>query len=264
METLTFSIYQLIINSEKPSVSIFSEFSDESFDYNGNKYILFGKLFDNRFFWIYAIYGKPLPYSDKIINTKTSQITENLRKKEDAELNYQIFSIYDSKRNDFYISKSKEKFLEVFLKKKLSKDIKIKKQYISPDQFIKKIKSIDRINLTSKENLFSENSGLFEDVKDIFGLGQPEDFKIDISYKGQGKTESFKTFFNRFVEKRQNKEIDSLICIGKDDKDMELIFDIKSYTKKIQLDVEKNNSGLYNDIEVKNEVIKKIKLSDKK
>ena len=50
-------------------------------------------MIGGRFFWIYAKHGNPLPYSDKAIDTNTLKITENLRKKEHAELNHQIFAI---------------------------------------------------------------------------------------------------------------------------------------------------------------------------
>ena len=97
--------------------------------------------------------------------------------------------------------------------KSYHKGIEIKKYIIPPEKFVEKIKSIGKIKLTSKRNLFSQNSGLFENVTDIFGLGQPEDFTVDINYKGQNKTDKFIHFLKTFIKNKDNQEIDSLVCI---------------------------------------------------
>jgi hypothetical protein len=142
----------------------------------------------------------------------------NPRTKSQAELNKQLFCLYDFKQHTFYISDGRKKgFLEEYLKHKLSKDIVIKRFFKSPEEFIEYVKTIENISFTSKNNLFSITNDMFSDPKDIFGLGQPENFKMDISYNGRKVTKNFKTKFLNLLSKKDNIEIQSLICIGKDD-----------------------------------------------
>ena len=266
MELLKFSAFQLIIGEQKPEMSVFKNLSKQL--YHKDKETIYKVLcekIEDRFLWIYINYGKSLPYSNEIVNTnQPSKSIKNPRTKEQAELNHQVFSLYDSLNENFYISNSHKKaVLENFLKKQLSKDVVIKRYYISPPDFIQKIKSINKIKLTSKRNLFSQKSGLFEDVRDVFGLGEPESFTIDINYTGQSRKENFIQFLEKFIRNKVNKEIDSLVCIGKNDNDMELVFNIESYTQTVFVDVIQNNLGLYDVEEVKNNIIQKIKKSDR-
>lgn len=214
MEQLVFSTFQLVIEDKSPLMSDFRNISNETFKHKGTIYkVSCEKINNDRFFWLYAKHGSSLPYSDEAININNlTKIIKNKRQENEAELNHQVFAVYDNLNKTFYISNShKTSFIQSFLKKKLSKDIIVKRYFISPEEFIEKIKSIGTISLTSKRNLFSQRSGLFENATDIFGLGQPEDFKININYNWNHKTEKFKSFFKKFIDSQKQMEIESLV-----------------------------------------------------
>lgn len=250
MSNLTFSAFQLIINQQKPSLDLFSEVDEEQYTTKDNTYKITIKKVDNRFLWMSIRFGGSLPYSQEVVDTNSDEIIPNPRQLNHIELNQQLFCLYDTNEYYFYISNSKKKsFLEGYFKEKLKKDCTIKRFFKSPQDFLKHIKAINKVSFTSKHNLFSEQSGLFDDMKDIFGLGQPENFKIDINYNGSVITKKFQEIFNNFLTKNDNREIQSLVCIGKDDNDVESIFDITSFTKTRAFNLKKDAFGMF-DVEI--------------
>ncbi|MDY0403187.1 hypothetical protein [Sulfurovum sp.] len=246
MSKLTFSAFQLIIDEKAPSIGEFLEYKEEQYDTKDNIYRITTQKINNTYYWIYMEYGGELPYGEKVYDKEKSEILNNPRTKSQAELNKQLFCLYDFEQHAFYVSDGRKKgFLEEYLKYKLSKDIVIKRFFKSPEQFLEYVKTIENISFTSKHNLFSINNDIFEDPKDIFGLGQPENFKMDIEYNGRTVTKNFKTKFFDLLSKKDNSEIQSLVCIGKDDNKVEAIFDISSFTQTVPLSLKKDKLGRY-------------------
>ena len=68
---------------------------------------------------------------------------------------------------------------------------------------------------------------------------------MDITYNGRKVTENFKRKFFHLLSKKDNSEIQSLVCIGKDDNKMEAIFDISSFTQTVPLSLKKDELGRY-------------------
>lgn len=246
MSNLTFSAFQLIIDEKVPNIIDFTEYKEEQYDTKDNIYRATTQKIDNAFYWIYMEYGGELPYGEKVYDKEKSEILDNPRTKSQAELNKQLFCLYDFEQHTFYISDSRKKgFLEEYLKQKLSKDILIKRFFKSPQEFLEYVQTIESISFTSKNNLFSLNNDMFSDPKDIFDLGQPENFKMDIEYNGRKVTENFKTKFFDLLSKKDNSEIQSLVCIGKDDNKVEAIFDISSFMQTVPLGLKKDDFGRY-------------------
>lgn len=246
MSNLTFSAFQLVIDKKVPNIGEFLEYKEEQYNTNDNIYRITTQKIDNTYYWIYMEYGGELPYGEKVYDKEKSEILNNPRTKNQAELNKQLFCLYHFDLNTFYISDGRKKsFLEEYLKHKLSKDIVIKRFFKSPQEFVDYVKTIENISFTSKNNLFSINNDIFGDSKDIFGLGQPENFKMDIAYNGRKVTEDFKTKFFNLLSKKDNSEIQSLVCIGKDDNKVEAIFDISSFTQTVPLSLRKDELGRY-------------------
>lgn len=54
-------------------------------------------------------------------------------------------------------------------------------------------------------------------------------------------------------------DIDVLTCIGRDDNDMESIFNLGSFIQKIDISSAKDANGLYQKEDVKEKLIEKIK-----
>ena len=74
MESLKFSIFQLIIDNKKPNMSSFKNISNENFSHKETTYVISCEAINNRFFWIYAKYGNSLPYSNEVVNTTNSEL----------------------------------------------------------------------------------------------------------------------------------------------------------------------------------------------
>lgn len=260
-----FSSLQLIIDKTAPNINQLSPLiKEDKYIYNNIHYIFNSTIIEDRFFWLYSEFGKPLPYNKDVIDNETKEKKKNPRTENDIELNNQLFCLYDSKSKRLFISNTKkQKFIECFFKEKLKKDIVIKRDYVKPEEFIDKIKTIEKISFTSRKNLFTDDNTIFEKSNNIFGLGEPEDFKLDLNYSGRKKTDIFINFFNDLTNRKKNLEIDSLVCIGKDDEDMESIFDINSFTQSIPLKTKKQKNGLYNDDKVKKDLLEKIKEKEK-
>jgi len=259
MDKITFSTFHLVIDEKKPIINDFLEYEEKKYTKDNNVYKITTKKIEDSFYWIYIEYGTFLPYSEEVYDKNSSEIINNPRNKNQTELNHQLFCCYDAKENVFYISNSQKKsFVELYLQSELKKSCIIKRFFKNKEDFINQIKSISQISFTSKKNLFSINNDIFSDDNDVFGLGQPEDFKIQIDYSNKKITEKFKNYFNEILSFNTDNKIDSLVCIGKDDKNIESIFDIKSFTQTRKINIKKDEFGRFNQDNVLDELLKQI------
>lgn len=261
---VVFSAYQLIINSGVPNITDFQSTSgNDRYARNDSRYEISTEIVEGNYYWMYFRYGKALPYSEIVVNKDTEETKENPRDESDVELNNQLFCLYDGKTNTFYLSNSHQiGFIEEYFKERLKKDITIKHYFVNPTEFIDKIKKVKQVSLTSTHNLFSENSDMFGNPKDILGLGQPEELRLDVKYRAKPITDSFKKFFNALQGKRDNQEIQNLVCIGEDDEAVETVFNINTFIQKITINQKKDRHGFYDAMQIRAGVMEKVKHKD--
>ncbi|PAF53615.1 hypothetical protein BKH42_04655 [Helicobacter sp. 13S00482-2] len=143
-----------------------------------------------------------------------------------------------------FLVQNSKKTLQEYLTDMLSKEVVIKNLYINLEEFTKSIKTIASISFTSINNLFSKS--LFDVKPDIFGLGEAESLKIKLKYCNRKITDIFPKKIINFFEKESDK-LQSLICIGRDDNQMESIFNVSKFTQKISINIEKDASGRYKE-----------------
>ena len=250
---LEFSAMQLIFGSDSPGVDdmlkIFADNSEEKFTLENEHYLINKTNFSDKFFWLYIRYGRELPYTPTVINTTIDQEELNPRSKDQIEPDQQLFGLYSFSDQVFYLSNFRKKaFLEQYMFAKLNKSVVIKSFLKTPEEFIKSIKSIEKIKLVTKRTLFSMDGGVVSispEHKDIYGLGVPEEFSIEAIYKHVNLTDKFIENFKKMVEWKKTTEADSLICIGRDENNLETIFNVDSFRQKISLLIEKDNLGMY-------------------
>lgn len=111
-------------------------------------------------------------------------------------------------------------------------------------------------------NLFSidgEIMKIFPSPKDLYGLGMPDDFSLEANFPGVNKTEAFVKFLRTMVGWKNSCEADSLVCIGRDDKNFETIFNADSFTQKITITVSKDQQGMHDEITVRDSLMRRIK-----
>ncbi len=253
--SLEFSAMQLIFGESSPSVSdmtaVFAVTDEDKITIDDVHYLVYKRNVSDKYFWIYVKYGKELPYTPTVINTYNDEEEVNPRSKEQIEPDQQIFGLFCPSSQTFYISNFKKKsFFETYLSKKIEKTVFIKSFLKSPEEFLKAIKSVERIKLVTKKTLFSMDGGVASispEHKDIFGLGVPEEYSIDAAYKNASLTEAFKANIKAMAGWTKNSEAESLVCIGRNENNLETIFNVDSFRQKISISIEKDAYGMYDE-----------------
>ncbi len=262
---LEFSTLYLVIGEDIPSAEeltpVFFETQDQYF--SGDTYYLISKEnINNGHFWLYARYGKSLPHSDTVYNTKDQKEEDNPRSVDQIEPDKQLFALYCANSHILYLSNiQKRSWIEKYLKAKLEKDVVIKSFFKNVDEFIQKIKSVEKVKFVAKRNLFMQQGSImdiFPSPSDLYGLGMPEKFTLEANFSGARLTHQFKKSFKKMFFWKNNCEADSLICIGRDDKRLETIFNADSFIQKVSVEVAKDAQGLYDPSIVKQALISKI------
>ena len=263
---LEFSDFYFLIGGNIPSVKDLKLVFDEAEDTSSSEdthYVISKENINDEYFWLYARYGNPLPHPDTVYNTKQAQEEENPRSTNQIELDKQLFALYCINSNTLYLSNRKKKsWVEGYLRSKLRKDVVIKNFFENVDEFIRKIKSVEKVKFVVKSNLFTPKSSImkiFPSPNDLFGLGMPEDFTLEANFHRAGLTDAFINNLKKMVAWKNNCEADSLICVGRDDKNFENIFNADSFIKKISVEAAKDDQGLYNPTIVKEALISKIR-----
>ena len=250
--SLEFSALHIILENTSPTIDDLipiSSVNEEEFEIGDTHYLITTSIIEDRYFWIYAEYGKLLPYSEKVVNVKTHAVESNPRTPTQVETSKQLFGLYDPKSKNLFLSSQKKKqILEDYFKQALSKDVTIKTFFKSADEFCDKIKTISKIKFTTKRNLFnlkSEALSIFPNPNDIFGLGITEDYTLEANFADAKLTNRFVSFLKKAVGWKNECQTESLICIGLDDKQVETIFNIDAFIQKIIIPLKKDDRGIF-------------------
>ena len=264
--SLEFSVLHLVIGDNSPSADVLRPaFSDKEDNYsdNGTLYSISKENLNDKYFWFSAKYGISRPYSETVYNTKDRKEEQNPRKEHQIERGKQLFGLYCINRHELYLSNTKNKsWLKKYLGKKLSQEVVIKAFLKSMDEFIKQIKSIEKVKFVTKKNLFNSDGeimNIFPNPKDLYGLGVPESFTLEANFANARPTPSFIQQLRKMVRWKNNCEASLLLCIGRDDKSFETIFNIDSLIQKLIVEVAKDDQGFYDPIEVRQALITEIK-----
>ncbi|TQR40804.1 hypothetical protein DMB95_06615 [Campylobacter sp. MIT 12-8780] len=225
-----------------PSIELFRNIENDIYEFDSISYSVSCEIINNKMLWIYVKHGKAKPYAEEILNIDTKENKKNPRNPNEAELRNQIFYLYVPEELILYTSYfKKNKFLSEYLKDKFKNKFSIKNYTISPDEFVKEITSVSYLKFASaNKNLF--NGGIFGDVEDACGYGSAVNFSLEVKIKESifdpGKCLSF---LARCKKRKDNAEIDKMICIGEDDNGIEKIFNLETYLKKFNLKLKRIN-----------------------
>lgn len=266
METITFTSFQVVVDGKFPTVDDYDVLCSKAlikYDREGVHYKIEHKLAnDNDFYWMYASYGNPLPYSDQVYDTLSQVTKDNPRKQYDAELRNQFFALYDFKTQSLYLSNSQKKvFFEVYCKTYIGKEVIIKRIYKSAEDFLSIVKKVSNLRLVSQRSIFTMKSGLFDDVDNVFGLGEPEQIELDLSFGKIDKTNIFEQMLKGWRNRFQECQIDKLICVGYDENDMEVVFNTESFMHKIEVKQKKNSKGMFEQISVRDALLAQVRVT---
>ena len=265
--SMKFSGLMLIINGEPPTIDTLNKiFTDTDSYYYKETYYLFKKeILNDKYFWMEVEYGNPKPYSSTLIDTTSKAEDTNKRDRNQAEMNGQIFLLYDSTDPEvtLYLSDlNKKPIFQKYLNSKMNKDVVIKNVYIDFDNFVKNLKVIEKVKWVTRKNVLNLNrefNDLFVDTNDIFGHDVSKNLtcRIEIS----SHLDSNIDVLRKLKLANEHFDADTMVCVGRDDNNIEKALNHKDYVEKIKLNAIKNEDGLYDPIKIKKELIQKIEAS---
>ena len=258
---LTFSTFQLFINeclAELKNFNVNDKWNQNFPDENQIIHNVICKIMNERYFTLYDNFGSPNPRPNHIFDIPTKTKIVNPRKNSQAELKNQLFCLYDTNTKILYLNNShKKSFIYKYLRSILSQEIIIKNIYKNIDEFVNTLKSLDEIKFTAHRDIFSSQINSFKNIKDLFGIDEPESFTISAKYKV-----SVHENIKRTIEKFKNEQIQApnscLTCIGKDEHGFEQIFNENTFSKTISVILAQNEEKLLNPKSVFEELIRKI------
>lgn len=263
--SLDFSALHLVIGEESPSAEGLKPAFSGAEDKYTNKdtcYLILKENLDDKYFWLCARYGKSLPYSSTVYNTKDQTEEDNPRSTDQIEPDKQLFALYCIHSRTLYMSKAQQKsWVEEYLKEKLKQDVRIKAFFKNVDEFLEQIKSVEKVRFVVKNNLFTPQGGfmkILHSLNDLCGLGVPAGFTFEANFANASLKAAFKEYFKKMVDWKKNYAADSLVCIGRDDKNFEAVFNVDSFIQKISVEATKDDQGLYDPATVKQALIRKI------
>lgn len=260
-DELIFSSMQLIVEGVFPTEEFLRQFYDsEEYEltYQDKTNLIETKIIKSRYYCFYTNYGEAMPHNNIVVSLKTHQKESNPRTIDQVEPNKQFFSCYDIDSKILYVSNARQKgFLQHVYKTKTGSYVDIKNIYSDVESFIQKLNMVDTMKFVSYKDIFNEGNDLFSSVSNIFGFGMPNKFTVDAEYNVSMK-ESIAEQLRRLNLLQKNGEIRSLVCVGRDDDDVETVFNTGSFIRKIDVTSEKDDGGLYDEAEVFSGLIDKI------
>lgn len=269
MAKINFSTFLLYVNDTFATSDFCKKISDSN-NKNGIKeyqkipYEFYTKFDDNdNTLWIEIKTGNAYPYDDTVFDTRLKKKFPNPRNPDQAELRRQIFCLYNCNNKTLYVS-NKNFILIIcwyFRQQSGIDNIFTSEMIKSVDEFCSEIAKIKSIRLISKNTLFSQTDELFKTPSDTFGLGNPKQYEINVTYDYVKVTEKFKSKVKDLFIKRQSTQIDSFLCVGKDTNNLERYFNMETFGQKIQLEIEQNDKHMFSGIAVKMELIANIRNS---
>lgn len=264
IQSITFKTNQFLLKSEEEGF-VYKEvlFTDlksieSSFNYVGDKtlYKIDTEIISNEYFWMSIDYGSPTPHREVLINIETFNEDINPRKENQVELTSQSFFLYSFKNKLLYASNSRHLNLFIsVLKSQTNKNFQINKVYINSDEFMSKIKNVKKISFSAFDDLFFSNTKEYNAIIDLTGTSCPKKFTLIANYDNHSITNFLKGLFT----KRKNSSISELMISGFDSDGFEMLYNTDTFSNKIPLRIKKNNEGVYDMEEIKNNLLDKIK-----
>jgi len=251
---IVFDSFELMVNRREPDLDFLHAIIDspkDFYEHNELKYKREQCSMEGSFFWIYFRCGNQYPYCDKVLNPITKEEIENPRDKSLVELDTQIFLMYNINDGSVYINNLRKKsfFISYFIEV-TGMEIDIKNIYKNVDEFIQAIDTINEISFVTKRNLQSYDNDIFKDAIDVFGLGNPEQMRVEASFGKARKSEEFKEKFKKLFADKEQGRVDKLICVGRNDSGLESILNTNTLISKFSIDsiVDENNLFVPEDV----------------
>lgn len=171
--------------------------------------------------------------------------------------------MYIPEEQTIFISNSQKKnFLIKYLNDNFKKTFTLKEYFVSPKDFVKEISSLKKISFVGRDkNLF--NGDVFKGVGDIFGYGEAVSFAISINIH-DSKFDPKKCLDFLCLWKNKKEKIDKMICIGESDDGVEKLFNLETFSKRIDISATKNSNEMYDPESIKSALLEKLCMQNTK
>ena len=265
MSELTFSIWKPFIKSEKrgerwlqPILKTFDKLTPCDLKHEKGLYHL--EVDKNKHYVFIVIEsGKLEPRDTTVTDYYTNQKRENPKSETELEFLKQFFVLFDLDNNLLYFSDVRHRnLLEKILKDTTEVEFSIKGFYEDKEEFLKILSSVDEIQFTSKDDIFSTLSQKREALYDLFETDGLKDITLNVKLSSI-KINNIKAFLRKIVKESENHQLSGILIRGNDDAGFEHVFNRGTFIKKISINVEKQQAtGKYLGSEVKDILLKEI------
>ena len=256
MSEIIFSIWKPFIKSEnrgerwlKPILETFDKLNPCNLKHENGLYHL--EVDKNKHYVFLVIEsGKLEPRDTTVTDYYTNQKRENPKSETELEFLKQFFVLFDLDNNLLYFSDVRHRnLLEKILK----------------EEFFNILSSVDEIQFTSKNDIFSTLSKKREALSDLFDTDSLEDLTLNVKLS-EMKINKIKKFLKRIVKESENHQLSGILIRGNDDAGFEHVFNRGTFIKKISINVEKQQAtGKFLGTDVKHILLKKVEsLSNEK
>ena len=99
--------------------------------------------------------------------------------------------------------------------------------------FLKKLSSVDEIQFTSKNDIFSSLSEKREALSDLFDTDGLDDLTLNVKLSGM-QINKIKTFIKKIVKEYENHQLSAILIRGNDEPGFEHVFNRGTFIKKIR------------------------------
>ena len=265
MSELTFSIWKPFIKSEKrgerwlqPILKTFDKLTPCDLKHEKGLYHL--EVDKNKHYVFIVIEsGKLEPRDTTVTDYYTNQKRENPKSETELEFLKQFFVLFDLDNNLLYFSDVRHRnLLEKILRDTTEVEFSIKGFYEDKEEFLKILSSVDEIQFTSKDDIFSTLSQKREALYDLFETDSLEDITLNVKLSSM-KINKIKAFLRKIVKESENHQLSGILIRGNDDVGFEHVFNRGTFIKKISINIDKQQAtGKYLGSEVKDILLKEI------
>ena len=272
MSELTFSIWKPFIKSEKrgerwlqPILKTFDKLNPCDLKHEKGLYHLEVDK-NNHYVFLVIESGKLEPRDTTVTDYYTNQKRVNPKSETELEFLKQFFVLFDLDNNLLYFSDVRHRnLLEKILKDTTGVEFSIKGFYEDKEEFLKILSSVDEIQFTSKDDIFSTLSQKREALYDLFETDGLEDITLNVKLSSM-KINKIKAFLRKIVKESENHQLSGILIRGNDDAGFEHVFNRGTFIKKISINVEKQQAtGKFLGSKVKDILLKEIEsLSNEK
>lgn len=197
--------------------------------------------------------GTTMPRNPKVINLDTSAKEENPRQPNQIEPKDSFFLI-DFNTGFLWLSDSRKKATILdFLKNKFKSINFVSKDVYDEKQFIDTIKTLDSIKLSIVPNLFAPTNTLSEKLVDeINGYGATTAV-LQLQYKDKFVGNDLAAKIDSLFKDKTN--FSGITISGRDAKNLGILFNINSFSRKIDFKSSIDENGLFNPDNVFSQLI---------